>query len=582
MALSGNFNTNKYSTNSSGTIGLNLSWTGTQSIETNSTTIKWTLKSNGTMSSGYSVQGGPITVSIGGTTVLNLTGRFKVNGSGGFKKTGTITIDHNEDGTKSVYMSVRAALYSASVNCTGSYTYTLDQIQRFAYVTSVNNFTDESNPVMNYANPLGDALSSTQACISLDDTGLNPIISYRDIEINGTSYTFELTSSERTALRNACPNSNTLTVYFIIKSIMNGETFYSKKQVTMSIVNANPEIVNAEYYDTNADTIAITDDPTKIVQALSTVEFKFGLLNALKSATLSSVSITINGITESVSLSGVSQSNVIKLFGSINVSSGLPATVDVEDSRGNHTTLDINLNIYGWSVPTGAVNLARINNFETDCTLKVQANYSSIAGQNSVTITYQTKKITDADYGSEVTIQSDTVYIVQLDNAYEWNVRVKIVDAFGGTTTYNLTVGKGIPIIFFDRIHRSMSLNCFPVHQNSIEIDGDIYINDPTQTRSNLGMGCTLIINETVSSGSKMFANNGYTALIVIARTTSSGSHITLTIPMEFLDSSNNKFCIADDTDWVTFFLRVENGIITLTWDNRKTTGYIEKVYGMI
>lgn len=582
MALSGNFNTNKYSTNSSGTIGLNLSWTGTQSIETNSTTIKWTLKSNGTMSSGYSVQGGPITVSIGGTTVLNLTGRFKVNGGGGFKKTGTITIDHNEDGTKSVYMSVRAALYSASVNCTGSYTYTLDQIQRFAYVTSVNNFTDESNPVMNYANPLGDALSSTQACISLDDTGLNPIISYRDIEINGTSYTFELTSSERTALRDACPNSNTLIVYFIIKSIMNGETFYSKKQVTMSIVNANPEIVNAEYYDTNADTIAVTDDPTKIVQALSIVEFKFGLLNALKSATLANVSITINGITESVSLSGVSQSNVIKLFGSINVSSGLPAKVDVEDSRGNHTTLDINLNIYGWSVPTGAVNLARINNFETDCTLKVQANYSSIAGQNSVTITYQTKKITDADYGSEVTIQSDTIYIVQLDNAYEWNVRVKIVDAFGGTTTYNLTVGKGIPIIFFDRIHRSMSLNCFPVHQNSIEIDGDIYINNPAQTRNNLGMGCTLIMNESVSSGSKMFADNGYTALIVIARTTSSGSHITLTIPMEFLDSSNNKFCIADDTDWVTFFLRVENGIITLTWDNRKTTGYIEKVYGMI
>ena len=201
MALSGNFNTNKYSTSSSGTIGLNLSWTGTQSIENNTTTIKWTLKSNGTMSSGYSVQGGPITVSIGGTTVLNLTGRFKVNGGGGFKKTGTITINHNEDGTKSVYMSVRAALYSASVNCTGSYTYTLDTIQRFAYVTSVDNFTDESNPVMNYANPLGDALSSTQACISLTDTGLDPIISYRDIEIDGSSYTFELTSIERNLLR---------------------------------------------------------------------------------------------------------------------------------------------------------------------------------------------------------------------------------------------------------------------------------------------------------------------------------------------------------------------------------------------
>lgn len=582
MALSGNFNTNKYSTSSSGTIGLNLSWTGTQSIENNTTTIKWTLKSNGTMSSGYSVQGGPITVSIGGTTVLNLTGRFKVNGSGGFKKTGTITINHNEDGTKSVYMSVRAALYSASVNCTGSYTYTLDQIQRFAYITSVDNFTDESNPVMNYANPLGDALSSTQACISLDDTGSNPLIAYRDIEINGSSYTFELTSSERTALRNSCPNSNTLSVYFIIKSIMNGDTFYSKKAVTMSIVNGNPEITSAQYYDTNADTIAVTGDATKIVQALSTVEFKFGSLSAVKSATLSGISITINGVTETVSLSGASQSNVTKLFGTINVSSSLAALVDLVDSRGNHTTLEINLDIYGWSVPTGVISLSRINNFETDCTLKVQANYSSIAGQNSVVIKYQTKKVTDADYGSEVTIQDNTVYVIQLDNSYEWNVRIKITDAIGGTTTYNLTVGKGIPIIFWDRNLRSMSMNCFPAHQNSLEIDGDIYINNPTQTRSNLGIGCTVVMNESVSSGSKMFADAGYSALVVVARTTSSSSYNTLTIPMELLGSSNNKFCIADDTDWVTFFLRVENGIITLTWDNRKSTGYIEKVYGMI
>lgn len=582
MALSGNFNTNKYSTSSSGTIGLNLSWTGTQSVENNTTTIKWTLKSNGTMSSGYSVQGGPITVSIGGTTVLNLTGRFKVNGGGGFKKTGTITINHNEDGTKSVYMSVRAALYSASVNCTGSYTYTLDQIQRFAYVTSVDNFTDESNPTMNYANPLGDVLSSTQACISLDDTGVDPLIAYRDIEINGSSYTFELTQANREALRAACPNSNTLTTYFIIKSVMNGQTFYSKKAATMSIVNGNPTITNAQYYDTNADIIAVTDDPTKIVQALSTVEFKFGTLSALKYATLVSATITINGVSEAITLSGTTQTNVTKLYGSINVSSSLPAIVDVVDSRGNHTSLEITLNIYAWSVPTGSISLTRINNFETDCILKVQASYSSIAGQNSVVIKYQTKKTSDADYGSEVTIQDNTSYVIQLDNTYEWNVKVKITDSIGGTTTYNLTVGKGIPIIFFDRIHRSMSLNCFPTHQNSIEIDGDIYVKNPSQTRNNLGMGCTLIMNENVSSGSKMFADAGYTALIVVARTTSSSSHNTLTIPMVFLGSSNNKFCIADDTDWVTFFLRVENGIITLTWDNRKTTGYIEKVYGMI
>lgn len=576
MALSGNFNTNKYSTSSSGTIGLNLSWTGTQSIENNTTTIKWTLKSNGTMSSGYSVQGGPITVTIGGTTVLNQTGRFKVNGGGGYKKTGTIVINHNEDGTKSVAMSVRAALYSASVNCTGSYTYTLDTIQRFAYVTSVDNFTDESDPVMNYANPLGDALTSTQACISLSDTGLDPEIAYRDIEINGSSYTFELTESERNILRQACPNSNTLTVYFIIKSIMNGDTFYSKKAVTMTIVNGNPTITNAQYYDTNADTIAVTNDPTKIVQALSTVEFKFGTLSALKYSTLVSVSITINGITESVSLSGTSQSNVTKIFGTIDVSSSLPATLDVVDSRGNHTTQELTVNIYGWSIPTGAVNLTRINNFETDCTLKVQASYSSIAGQNAVVITYQTKKTSDADYGSEVSINDNTLYVIQLDNTYEWNVKVKITDSIGGSTTYNLTVGKGIPIIFWDRIKRSMSLNCFPTKDNAIEVVGTVYQSNATEE----------LFNGSFSSGSTTFVYGTCSYYLIKFRTASTGPYQTMVIPASDIGAEDTSYQFNTESQYFSFKLKhglIDNvDTVTMTFQNKTSgsTGYIAKVYG--
>lgn len=475
MALSGNFNTTKYTTSSSGSIGLNLSWTGTQSVSDNTTTIKWTLKSNGTMSSGYSVQGGPITVTIGGVTVLNQTGRFKVNGGGAYKKTGTLVVHHNEDGTKSVAMSVRAALYSASVNCTGSYTYKLNTINRYAYITSVPNFNDESDPVMNYANPLGDALSSTQACISLD--GTNPSIAYRDIPIDGSSYTFTLTSSERDILRAACPNSSTLTVYFIIKSVMEGDTYYSKKTAVMSIVNGSPEIANAEYYDTNSETIAVTHDATKIIQALSVVEFKFGSLTALKHATLVSASITINGVSHTVSLSGTTQTNVTKSIGELNLSSSLPAVLDVVDSRGLHTTQELTVHMCAWSIPTGVVNLERINNFYTESNLRVRASYSSIDGQNNVVITYQSKKVTDADYGPETTIQDNTTTVISLDNRYEWNVKVKITDLVGGSTTYNLSVGKGIPIIFFDRLKKSMGVNCFPSEDECLEIDGKVITN---------------------------------------------------------------------------------------------------------
>lgn len=593
MALSGNFNTNKYSTSSSGSIGLNLSWTATQDIATNSTTIDWVLKSNGTMSTGYSVWGGPITVTINGTNVYYQSDRARIYGGGSFRKTGSIVINHESDGTKTVSMSVRAALYTAEVNCTGSANYTLDPIQRYAYIVDAENFTDEGNPTVHYANPLGNVLTSTQICISLD--GTTAAISYRDIDKNGSSYKFNLTSSERNTLLSNTPNSNSRLVYFIIKSVLYGVTYYSVMQKTMTIVNANPTITGAEYYDTNQDTIAITGDSTKIVQSVSTVEFKFASLSAQKYATLSSISIEINGTTQTVSLSGSSQSNITKLFGTLNVSNNIAANIELTDSRGNKTRLSLTVSVLQWSLPSAVITAARINNFYTETNFRVLASYSSINGNNNVVIKYQTKKATESNYGSLVTIQNDTPYIINLDNAYEWNIRIIIQDSIGGTVTYYVTIGKGIPIIFFDRLLRSMSINCFPTHPNSIEVDGNVYSTNPINissggtgantasgARSNLGLGSVEVISESYSSGYKTFNDNGYSVIIVIARVTSTGSFNVSTIPVALITSTNQKFCISDEVNYVTFFIKKENGVYTVTVDYCSSSGSIQKVYGII
>lgn len=60
---------------------------------------------------------------------------------------------------------------------------------------------------------------------------------------------------------------------------------------------------------------------------------------------------------------------------------------------------------------------------------------------------------------------------MNLDNTQEWNVKVTITDAFA-TTSYILSVDKGIPIIFFDRLKRSVGINCFPTQEGSIEASG--------------------------------------------------------------------------------------------------------------
>lgn len=68
-------------------------------------------------------------------------------------------------------------------------------------------------------------------------------------------------------------------------------------------------------------------------------------------------------------------------------------------------------------------------------------------------------------------MSDESTVTMNLDNTQEWNIKVTIQDAFA-TTTYLISVDKGIPIIFFDRQKRSVGINCFPTEDNSLESDG--------------------------------------------------------------------------------------------------------------
>lgn len=472
MALSGNFSTNKYTTSSHGTIGLNLSWTATQNVAANQSTIKWTLKSNGTMSSGYYVQGGPISAYINGTRVFYQSGRFNVKGDGGYKKTGTIVVNHNEDGSKNVAMSISAALYSTSQNCTGSKTFTLNKINRYATLETAPDFNDTDNPVITYNNYAGELVDSLQACISLDGTTDN--IAYRDLNKLGDSYTFELTAAERNTLLAATPNSNTLGVYFIVKTVIGGNTFTSSLQKTMTVVNADPIITDPSYEDTNSQTTAITLNNQNIIQDISTVTFNFAMLAARKKATLAQIDITVNADLVRAMLSGEAVSMESISFGTINSASDLSATITLTDSRGNTTTIDLPITMLAWTLPTAIITCARKNNYYTETDLNVDALYSSLDNKNTISIYYQYREVGASSWSNPVSIQDNVPTTVNLDNTKRWQIDVAISDRLG-STTYYLEVDRGIPIIFFDRKRRSVGINTFPQNDGTLEIDGDIH-----------------------------------------------------------------------------------------------------------
>ena len=465
MASSGSFNTSNYDGRY-----LTFAWTiASQSIENNTTTISWTLKGAGAAGSSW-YNAGNFKVVINGTTVYQSSTRIKLY-NGTLVSSGTFTMAHDQSGNKTFSASAEAGIYYVAVNCSGSGSWSLPQISRAATLTAAPNFTDEENPTINYVNPAGNSVSSLQACISL--TGATDNIQYRNIPKTGTSYTFTLTTAERNSLRAAAANSNTLTVIFYVKTVISGQTFYSTLSRTMTVVNAAPTFTAVSYQDTNPTTVAITGNNQNIIQNKSVVSFTIGSISALKYATLSRVSITINSETVNSTLSGSSVSDKVVSFGTINSSSSLAAKITVTDSRGNTTSANLNINMLAWQAPSAIITCSRRNNYYTETDLNVNADYSSLGGRNTISIQYQYKESSGSSWSSWVTIQDDVTTTISLDNTKAWDIKVKVADRLG-SVTYNLSVDKGIPILFFDKDKRSVGINCFPEQTEILEVKSSI------------------------------------------------------------------------------------------------------------
>ena len=444
---------------------LRLYCTSTTNVANNTSTINWTLYSEGGNSNYYST--GPTTVTINGTRVYykeRVSYSSQTFPASKGNVSGTLTVTHNSDGKKSITVSLSTAIYTSTVT-TNSQTWTLDNIPRQATITSAPNFTDIQNPTIQYSNQAGSNVTSLQACISL--TGSNDDIAYRDIPKTGTSYTFNLTDAERNILRQATTTSNKRTVYFYIKTVVSGNTLYNNKSVTLTIVNANPTF-NVAYLDTNSTTTAITNNNQQIIQNNSTLRINITNATALKYATLTTASINVNGAVTTQNISG---SSLTFNVGVLNVSSDLTIPVTITDSRNNKTTINLVVQVLSWSLPSAIITLQRENNFYSETDLTVDANYSSLGGNNTITIQYQIKKVSDGSYGSLTTIQDNVETQFTADNTDEGNVRIVLTDKID-SYSYILVLPKGIPLIYFDNILNSVGINCFPVDTESLEVDG--------------------------------------------------------------------------------------------------------------
>ena len=345
------------------------------------------------------------------------------------------TVPHNDDGSKTVSMSMSWSANFSPSSGSASGSISLTNIPRQANITSATDFTDEENPTITYENKAGNSVSFLQACISL--TGVTDDIGYRDIPKTGSSYTFELTDSERNVLRNATLSGSTQRqVIFYVKTGIGGNTYYSTLTKTLTIVNCSPT-VTATIEDINTATLEITGSSSSnivIVKGYSKAKIT-PTAAAKKGASITSIKVNDTVVSkESIELSGTDKYEV-----------------RAYDNRGLVASKDLvggaDFTFINYIPLTFSGTLERHTPTGNQLDLSFSGNYfngSFGTTDNSLTIKWYWKEKNAAEWTLGGTLVKDTDFVIN-NNVYhsgitEKETKISLGNIFDYKKTYEIKI----------------------------------------------------------------------------------------------------------------------------------------------
>ena len=284
---------------------------------------------------------------------------------------------------------------------------------------------------------------------------------------NGAKVTF--TSAELTTIYGLMSTVQSGTFTFTLTTKTGSTTLgTSTKTATGSITNANPTFTAAQvtYADTNSTVVAITGNNQHIVQNKSSLTVYLEGATGNKGATISKYDVTVNGVKKTITGKGSIA------FGAVNTSQNTDITVVVTDSRGCTTTVSKTITILAYATPTYTVVLERLNNYEDETYLTVDASISSVNSKNTFTITYK-KKQSGGSYGSSTTLTDKTQHTTSCSKDYVYIFSITVSDKFE-TVTKEFTLPKGKFPLFIDTDKNSVGVNEFPGEGEALRVAGGV------------------------------------------------------------------------------------------------------------
>ena len=417
-----------------------------QDVANNRSIIHWTLSSLGGDVNYYST--GPTSVKINGTEVYAKTivaWDLHAFPAAKGQVSGTITVPHNEDGSKTISVSLSTAIYyTGSSNAkTKTANWELDTINRLAYLTSTSDFTDTQLPTITYVNPKGNDVTALEACIS-NPGGDVIYVPYRSISKTGTSYTF---TAEDVNLLKAVTGKEPLQVKFVIRTRVNGSLYHDSEERVFK-VNENDDTkpkVSVSLSPDNPSSFASSVAGLYIqgktrVKATISAEFKYG-------AKPVQYSLNVGGITK-VAAETLITSDVLSTNGD-----NVAVTASAKDSRGFTGTAKKSITVYTYSKPLveplegeSAVLCYRSDTSgkaygkgEFVC-IDAKVSYSSLGTNNRCTLQWRQKYSTEAWDDSKHDWEN---LIARTDNTNEYSALVKkdgVAIVFDKTRSYSIQI----------------------------------------------------------------------------------------------------------------------------------------------
>lgn len=470
MALSGSVTTNAY-TYQGISRSVTLSWTATQNINTNSSTISWELRGDGSTAGSMYVS--EIRITIDGVQAYYRDISTHTNCYyGTLLCSGTQTVYHAADGTKSLHIKVEAGIYVWAINCVGENTFTLDTIPRPSSIST---------------GPL-----------TLGSEGTLTINSYSPAFTHDISYSFGSYSgviATKTAassvawtppleLANAIPNAVSEVGVLTIDTY-NGTTKLGTRTTsfTASVPDSMAPTIGAfTASKVNNDVPAEWDI---YVQGKSQCELK--ILNAagVYSSTIESYSIKEGTTVISSSATGTTAI--------LNTADTITYTAVVTDSRGRSASKTVSIVVEAYSSPTILSTLSQ--RCLSDGTLNEDGTYikclaavelSALGGKNTATQKVYFKKPDDEYWSTGTDFISETPVIIAgtASTDYSYEVKYEVIDTFttvqmidivstGYTTMDFHQGGKGIA---FGKVSEKEAFEC----AMNAEFTGTFMVNGKT------------------------------------------------------------------------------------------------------